>query len=154
MLTMNVSARVRAAYTSDLGQGLAELLRSALTWAAGMAVLTLIVFWLHGEERLPWPGWVCSEWDDGEYRSGDCLPDDGYHFEEVPGIGRVAFHDIAHTYAQRQRDLDVAVGWWGLNNKERQEILDGRASVYDFLRFDALPAGVVFDVRQAHRIKN
>jgi hypothetical protein len=122
-------------------------------WLAGVLALALLLSLCSHEERLPWPGWACAEWDDGEVRTGECLPADGYHFEEVPGIGRVAFHDIAHTYAQRQRDLDVAIGWWGLNNKERQEILDGGASIYDFLHFDELPVGVVYGVRQARRIK-
>jgi hypothetical protein len=60
-----------------------------------------------------------------------CVPTEGYHFEEHRG-GRAAVHDIA-TPALRQRDLDTADGWYGLTNKQRQQILDGKPTIYDFV---------------------
>ncbi len=41
-------------------------------------------------------------------------------------------HDIA-TPALRQKDLDIADAWHLLTNKQRQEILDGKATIYEFV---------------------
>lgn len=85
---------------------------------------------LAGDEALLPPGWFCDN-GLGPGDRGKCYPAEGYHFEERGG-GRVAVHDIA-TPALRQRDLDVADAWHLLTNKQRQEILDGKATIYDFV---------------------
>ena len=83
-----------------------------------------------GEEALLPPGWFCDN-GLGPGDRGKCYPAEGYHFEERGG-GRVAVHDIA-TPALRQKDLDIANAWRLLNNKQRQEILDGKATIYEFV---------------------
>jgi hypothetical protein len=83
-----------------------------------------------GEEALLPPGWFCDT-GLGPGDRGNCYPAEGYHFEERGG-GRIAVHDIA-TPALRQRDLDTADAWHLLTNEQRQQILDHKAIIYDFV---------------------
>ena len=119
-------------------------LRSALTrlyrrgvgiliWTAGAALVVGALYacdLMTGEEALPPPGWWCDP-GLGPWDRSQCYPTEGYHFEERGG-GRVAVHDVA-TPAMRQRDLEIADVWHLLNNKQRQEILNGKATIYDFV---------------------
>ena len=94
--------------------------------------------WLLGEQSLPPPGWDCDKVDlPYDYHHADCVPLLGWHFEEDdPGIGRIAVHDITPMAAQRQLDIDTAEHWENLSNEERQKILDGKATIYDFFEFN------------------
>jgi hypothetical protein len=48
---------------------------------------------------------------------------------------KIAVHDITRSEEERQKDLDIANGWYLLNNDERQAILDGHATIYDYVEF-------------------
>lgn len=104
---------------------------SILIWLACAAVVFggLYACSLILEKPLLPPGWRCDHplvpWD-----TPQCRPAEGYHFEEHGGA-RVAVHDIGAP-ALRQRDLDTADGWHLLNDKQRRQILDGKATIYDF----------------------
>jgi len=103
-----------------------------LIWLACAALCVGALYACHlvaGEEALLPPGWFCDT-GLGPGDRGKCYPTEGHHFEERGG-GRVAVHDIA-TPALRQRDLDTADAWRILTNEQRQQILDGNATVYDF----------------------
>jgi hypothetical protein len=103
-----------------------------LIWLACVALCVGALYACHlvtGDEALLPPGWFCDAGLEPGDR-GHCYPAEGYHFEERGGH-RIAVHDIA-TPALRQRDLDTADAWSILTNKERQQILDGKATVYDF----------------------
>jgi hypothetical protein len=59
----------------------------------------------------------------------------GWHFEEDSSAERIAVHNITHTPAQRQADIDTAEQWENLSNAERKKILAGKATIYDFFDF-------------------
>jgi hypothetical protein len=104
-----------------------------LIWLACTALCVGALYACHlmaGEEALIPPGWFCDT-GLGPGDKGKCYPAEGYHFEERGG-GRVAVHDIA-TPALRQRDLDTADAWHLLTNEQRQQILDGKGTIYDFV---------------------
>jgi hypothetical protein len=104
-----------------------------LIWLACAALLFGALYACHlvaGEEALLPPGWFCDT-GLGPGDRGNCYPAEGYHFEERGG-GRIAVHDIA-TPALRQRDLDTADAWHLLTNEQRQQILDHKAIIYDFV---------------------
>ncbi len=60
------------------------------------------------------------------------MPAPGYHFELRGNGYYAAVHDITRDEAARQRDLDINAAWDVLTNEQRQAILDGKATVYDF----------------------
>jgi hypothetical protein len=93
----------------------------------------MFFYWFGAEPPLRPPGWLCEEVSDGYTR---CSAAPGWHFEEIPGVGRAAIHDITRTRADRQRDIDLASGWRHLDNDQRRAILGGKASIYDFLDFE------------------
>jgi hypothetical protein len=102
-------------------------------WLACLAVLTglaLLLVLLIPEKPLRPPGWLCDEPGE-QWKTAGCVPAPGYHFEKR-GSGWAAVHDITHTPAARQRDLGISDAWEVLTNKQRQEILDGKATVNDF----------------------
>ena len=104
-----------------------------IMWLGCAAICVCALYAWHqlaGEEALLPPGWFCDT-GLGPGDRGKCYPADGYHFEERGG-GRVAVHDVA-TPALRQRDLDIADAWHLLTNKQRREILDSKATIYDFV---------------------
>ena len=92
----------------------------------GMYGLSLLA----GEESLRPPGWDCDA-RGGQWKTAGCVPVQGYHFE-VRGKGYAAVHDYA-PYWRRQRDLDIADAWEELTNGDRQQVLDGKATIYDFV---------------------
>ena len=102
-------------------------------WLASVAVCIGALYtcsFVAGEPALLPPGWWCDT-GAGPGDRGKCYPAEGYHFEERGG-GRVAVHDIG-TPAMRQLDLDTADGWRLLTNKQRQQILDRKATIYEFV---------------------
>jgi hypothetical protein len=81
------------------------------------------------EPPLHPPGWGCDEDAKQYWRLG------GYHFEEDKSLDRIAAHDVTPTLKARQKDINTAHGWRLLDNKERREILGGKANIYDFVEF-------------------
>lgn len=117
-----------------------ERLRKLLAFAVGaVGMLTYVAIFgmttiersaLMGEVPLRPPGWACDETEKS------CWPLEGYHFEDNEGLGLIAVHDGAPRWQVRKVDIDTASGWRLLNNRERREILDGKATIYDFLEFE------------------
>ncbi len=101
--------------------------------AAAVIGGAMFFYWFGAEQPLRPPGWLCEEVSEGYTR---CSAAAGWHFEEIPGVGRAAIHDITRSPADRQRDIDLASGWRHLDNDQRRAILDGKASIYDFLDFE------------------
>lgn len=83
------------------------------------------------EEPLRPPGWICDA-PGPQWKTVGCVPAPGYHFEKR-GSRQIAVHDITHSAGARQRDLDIGDAWDMLDNKQRQQILDGKATIYDFV---------------------
>jgi hypothetical protein len=107
-----------------------------LIWLACAAVLfglASILFFLTPEKPLRPPGWICDE-PGPQWKTAGCVPAPGYHFE-VRGSGQAAVRDITHTPAARRKDLDISDGWDMLTNKQRRQIMDGEATIYDFVEF-------------------
>jgi hypothetical protein len=77
------------------------------------------------------PGWICDA-PGPQWKTAGCVPAPGYHFE-ARNKQQVAVHDITHTAAARQRDLDIGDAWDLLTNKQRQQIIDGKATIYNFV---------------------
>jgi hypothetical protein len=119
-----------------------RIFAGALKWLLGVVFmfgsLYLIYNILHsGEQAIPPPGWVCSNiLYPYSYHSADCVPMTGWHFELDNEGRRIAAHDVPRTQQLRQLDVDTAEGWDDLDNTERQEILDHKATIYKFFEFD------------------
>lgn len=117
-------------------------LRKLLAFAVGAAgmLVCLAVFGmtnigrsvLMDEVPLRPPGWACDETESKE----SCWPLEGYHFEDNEKFGLIAVRDGAPRWKVRKEDIDTACGWRLLNNRERREILDGKATIYDFVVFE------------------
>jgi hypothetical protein len=92
-------------------------------------------YWIDSNEEVPLdaPGWSCMRGEGGE--SVACIARDGYHFEFDPDGVKMAIHNLPGDQEERQQDLDTARGWYLLDNKERQTILEGHASIYDYVEF-------------------
>lgn len=104
-----------------------------LIWLACAALCVGALYACHlmaGQQALLPPGWWCDTPLEA-WETPQCYPTEGYHFEERGG-GRAAVHDIA-TPSLRQKDLDTADAWYLLTNEQRQKILDGKATIYDFV---------------------
>ena len=84
---------------------------------------------LREEVPLRPPGWACDE------TQKSCWPLEGYHFEDNEKLGLIAVHDGAPRWKVRKEDIDTASGWHLLNNRERLQILDNKATIYDFVAF-------------------
>ena len=76
------------------------------------------------------PGWDCAELEK------TCWPLEGYRFEDNKKLGVIAVHDGVPSWKVRQEDIDTASGWRLLNNTQRRAILDGKATIYDFVVFE------------------
>jgi len=121
-----------------LRQKIKDRVASVLVWLAVVAPIWGLVLgidhFLGHDESLDPPGWDCSFLDKAEH-TGQCYPAKGWHFEEHPAYGRIAVHDITATEDARQLDIDTAAAWRDLDNKKRQAILDGKATIYDVFEF-------------------
>jgi hypothetical protein len=129
---------MRAARPQGYVAKAANVIAPFAIWAACaipvFGAIYLINLAIGGPALLP-PGWSCDD-DQSPYGAkGECYPMRGWHFEEASGVGRIAVHDITPTEADRQLDIDTARQWINLSNKERQEILDGKTTIYDFHDF-------------------
>ena len=105
-----------------------------LIWLASVTICFVGAFgllMLRSEEPLRPPGWICDA-PGPQWKTAGCVPATGYHFE-VRGNQQVAVHNITHSAAARQRDLDIGDAWDLLTNKQRRQILDGEATIYDFV---------------------
>lgn len=104
-----------------------------LIWLACVAVCIGALYTcslLMPEEPLRPPGWLCDA-PGPQWKTAGCIPVKGYHFE-VRGKEWAAVHDVA-TPAIRQRDLDIAGAWHLLTNEQRKQVLDGKATIYEFV---------------------
>jgi hypothetical protein len=122
-----------AAHPVSLWDKIVLYTSGAFIWLACVAILggiSLVLIWLTPEKPLRPPGWECDALGE-QWKTAGCTPARGYHFEKR-GSGFAAVHDIT-SVAERQRDLDTSDGWELLNNKERQQILDRKATIYDFV---------------------
>jgi hypothetical protein len=50
-------------------------------------------------------------------------------------FGRIAVRDITPTQRDRNLDIDTAAAWRDLTNAQRREILEHRATIYDYFDF-------------------
>jgi hypothetical protein len=122
----------RAAFKEKLRKSLAFAVGAVgmLVCIAAFAATSIGRSVLMDEVPLRPPGWACDETE----RS--CWPLEGYHFEYNKTLGLVAMHDGAPRWKVWKEDIDTASCWRLLNNRQRLQILDGKATIYDFVAFE------------------